>query len=304
MQSLGNRSAFGVELGDLDGDGDLDAFVVNKGQANRVWLNDGAGFFSTPGQELGNGESIGVDLGDLDGDGDLDAYVANYGPDIVWINDGTGHFSGSGQFFANWNSTGVELGDLDGDGDLDAFTSVLFQKNRYWLNQGTCLFTLGGETIRNWETQNPALGDLDGDGDLDVFFSSWNKAEKVFLNDCSPSDPFTDIRITKTSNPESLHIGSNILYTISVKNLSPNAAANLVVTDTLPAGVVFDAALSHPGCAATGSVVRCPLGHLPGSATVQITIGVAVQPGVGAGLTNHVHAVIENTDTNLNNNTA
>ncbi len=37
-QTLGNHYSFSVSLGDVDGDGDLDAFVANH-DANRVWLN-------------------------------------------------------------------------------------------------------------------------------------------------------------------------------------------------------------------------------------------------------------------------
>jgi hypothetical protein len=37
-QSLGSLDGYGVALGDVDGDGDLDAFVANSG-ANKVWLN-------------------------------------------------------------------------------------------------------------------------------------------------------------------------------------------------------------------------------------------------------------------------
>jgi len=77
-----------VALGDLDGDGDLDAFVANYGQANKVWVNNGDGNF-TAGQGLGSAYSYGVALGDLDGDGDLDAFVTNYGggqANKVWLN--------------------------------------------------------------------------------------------------------------------------------------------------------------------------------------------------------------------------
>ncbi len=89
-QSLGDQDSHGVALGDLDGDGDMDAFVVNgdlgNGSSNKVWLNEGDGTFIDSGQVLGFANSQDVALGDLDGDGDLDAYVANDGPDKVYMN--------------------------------------------------------------------------------------------------------------------------------------------------------------------------------------------------------------------------
>jgi hypothetical protein len=89
--SFGVGDSRGVALGDLDGDGDLDAVVANfGGQAETVWLNDGTGIFTarptTP--SFGAGDSRGVALGDLDGDGDLDAVVANEfdQAETVWVN--------------------------------------------------------------------------------------------------------------------------------------------------------------------------------------------------------------------------
>ncbi len=52
-QALGSSNSQSVALGDLDGDGDLDAMVANSFQANTVWTNDGSGTFTKTGQPLG-----------------------------------------------------------------------------------------------------------------------------------------------------------------------------------------------------------------------------------------------------------
>ncbi len=136
-QSLGSSKSFGVSLGDVDGDGDFDAFVANKGQSNKVWINDGNGTFTDSGQSLGTSDSRGVDLGDVDNDGDLDAFVANHNEaDKVWLNDGNGSFTDSGQSLGSSSSYGVSLGDVDDDGDLDAFVANRDQGNKVWINDG------------------------------------------------------------------------------------------------------------------------------------------------------------------------
>ena len=109
-------------MGDLDDDGDLDAFVCNRGTANLVWVNDGKANFSDSGQKLGESTSNQVDLGDLDGDGDLDAVVANRGGEsnTIWINNGLGEFAEGSQDLGSGNSNGIALADLNSDGVLDA----------------------------------------------------------------------------------------------------------------------------------------------------------------------------------------
>ena len=192
-QSLGNQVSNDVTLGDLDGDGDLDAFVVNRDQGNRVWLNDGSGNFSDSNQSLGDHDSRSVALGDLDGDGDLDAFVTNRDQDDrVWLNDGSGNFSDSNQSLGDHDSRGgVSLGDLDGDGDLDAFVAnSSAQGNRVWLNDGSGDFSDSGQSLGDHASRSVMLGDLDGDGDLDAFVAIVGKGNRVWRNDGSGN--FTD----------------------------------------------------------------------------------------------------------------
>jgi hypothetical protein len=186
-QSLGNSLGRGIALGDVDGDGDLDAFVANEvSQADKVWLNDGKGVF-TETQSLGNSSSLGLALGDLDGDGDLDAFVAGWSnqPNTVWLNDGSGTFSDSGQSLGNSSSSAVMLGDLDSDGDLDAFVTNHFgDPNKVWLNDGLGRFIDSGQNLGSSRSIDVMLGDLDGDSDLDAFVANGQgQANKVWLND-------------------------------------------------------------------------------------------------------------------------
>jgi hypothetical protein len=185
-QSLGGPDSRGIAVGDLDGDGDPDAFAVSRYVPHRVWLNDG-GTLSDSGQSLGNRTALySVALGDVDGDGDLDAYVGLYGPNKVWLNDGSGLFSDSGQRLgsAGTVSWDVLLGDLDGDGDQDAFVvNHGGQASRVWRNDGSGGFTDSGQSLSGADGYEVALGDIDGDGDLDALVMNGSGPAKLWLND-------------------------------------------------------------------------------------------------------------------------
>ena len=94
---MGNT--YGLALGDVDGDGDLDAWAANGERIDRLWLNDGAGTFVDSGQALGNYHNGDVAFGDFDGDGDLDAFVGGRSSmtSTVWMNDGRGVFQEQGR---------------------------------------------------------------------------------------------------------------------------------------------------------------------------------------------------------------
>ncbi|MCI0585382.1 MAG: VCBS repeat-containing protein [Planctomycetes bacterium] len=187
-------------LGDLDGDGDLDAFVGNDGDQARLFLNDGTGVLldaTATGVPTLLSSTRAVALGDLDGDGDLDAYLGNLGQqDLLYVNGGTGVFADATatNLPALTDPTfAVALGDVDGDGDLDVFVGNsdynLGQQNRLYLNAGSGAFTDATATnlpILIDDTRAVALGDLDGDGDLDALVGNWDYGagidNRLYLN--------------------------------------------------------------------------------------------------------------------------
>lgn len=146
QQRLGLTNSNAVVLGDLDSDGDLDAFIANSSHgganpADRVWINDGRGTFADSGQSLGTAYSLTAALGDFDGDGDLDVFTGCWqSTPRIWLNDGKASFVDSGLRLASSNSASAAVADPDRDGDLDVFVATNTWpggdgRSRLWLNQ-------------------------------------------------------------------------------------------------------------------------------------------------------------------------
>jgi hypothetical protein len=198
-------------LGDVDGDGDLDAYIVGRGmgicpgpylQSNRLWLNDGSGRFTDVSRvqlPLGGDEVMGnprmVVLLELDGDGDLDAACVRSpdsdasGYSSCYVNDGAGGFTRKEQLGAR-SYTGA-FGDLDGDGDADFLEGAYsyYFRNRVHLNDGAAHFVHSPGALPDHDlpanANASALGDVDGDGDLDAYVAldAGYRPAFVYVND-------------------------------------------------------------------------------------------------------------------------
>ncbi len=110
-----------------------------------------------------------------------------------------------------------------------------------------------------------------------------------------------DIAVTKTGAP-SVYAATNFDYTINVTNFGPGLAANLSVTDNLPATATFVS--STAGATLTGSqLVWTNLGSLAANAATTLTVTVTA-PLTLQTLTNLASAGSPTSDPNPTNNTS
>jgi uncharacterized repeat protein (TIGR01451 family) len=69
----------------------------------------------------------------------------------------------------------------------------------------------------------------------------------------TPTDPQqADLIVSKTVNDSTPNVGDDVTFTITLENLGPSSAANVSLTDTLPAGLQFVSATPSVGSFASG----------------------------------------------------
>ncbi|MEJ5312258.1 MAG: Ig-like domain-containing protein [Anaerolineae bacterium] len=116
--------------------------------------------------------------------------------------------------------------------------------------------------------------------------------------------PSADLAVYKYDDPDPVMAGGYLTYTIVVENAAgPDAAIGIVLTDTLPAGVIFVPDMSDERCTEASGTVTCNLGDLdPGwNTTVYI---VVILPGGGGTITNTATVTAKSADGEPGNNTA
>lgn len=211
---------------DIDGDGDLDAFIYGGG----IYSNEGDDLFfrniGTSNNPLFVADSFnpfGLSgnvsaFVDIDNDGDKDAFLgSNIGNTFLLENSGLGYIAN----FTSRNSP--DLGnhihnpeptfvDIDGDGDLDVFMGkgydygsggagdTIFYKNTGTANTPTFAIPISNPFgLSNvGDFASPAFVDIDNDGDLDAFVGNNVGNTLFFENTGTHNDP---IFASATTNP-------------------------------------------------------------------------------------------------------
>lgn len=199
-------SSAGGQFGDIDEDGDLDIVITDSGSSflggggarPKLYLNDGAGFFTDVSGQLNAPIKVAqmdVNLVDIDNDWDVDIFLTNRaqnsnGTHYLLVNDGSGNFTDQSSLVPQTSSSvyEAEVGDLDGDGDGDMFFVSLsgFQEGYVRNNlaeTGSLAFSTGAVEPGNVDDNEVALFDYDVDGDLDVLIGSLGSRERFYRND-------------------------------------------------------------------------------------------------------------------------
>ncbi len=226
FNAIGVGSLAKPTLGDVDGDGDLDAIVGGNSGALSYFKNTGNANSPIYTQQTGaanpfNALSIGTgsapSVGDVDGDGDLDLAAGWLGGNVLYFkNTGsatnpaytqqTGAANPFGSVSVPFYSTPM-LGDIDNDGDHDLivgeeYGSLLYFKNTGTLTTPSYTQQAGAANPFNGvdvgSESAPALGDVNGDGDLDVVVGESGGTLRFFSNDAVP--PAVAVNLTSIFN--------------------------------------------------------------------------------------------------------
>jgi hypothetical protein len=142
--AAGDRHIFETMAGglgflDLEGDGDMDLYLVNGHsdprhadepgkEMDRLYRNDGSGRFTDATVEAGAGDrryGLGIACGDADGDGDTDVLVTNFGRCTYLRNEGgkLGDATEAAGIVKTGFHTSAAWFDMDRDGDLDLYVA-------------------------------------------------------------------------------------------------------------------------------------------------------------------------------------
>jgi hypothetical protein len=207
LEPLATSSA--PALVDVEGDGDLDAFLGDFYGTSHFFQNGGdpsapdfAPLVRNPFGFAGVGYTPAAPaFSDIDGDGDLDGFVGTRHGDVLFFQNTGGATLAApvaNPFgLANVGSYAAPtFADLDGDGDLDAALGTNTGNTRWFRNTGSANAPAFAAPLTNpfgladvGFHATPAFADLDADGDLDALVGNSAGNSLFFRNTGTAAAP-------------------------------------------------------------------------------------------------------------------
>ncbi|HYV82167.1 MAG TPA: PQQ-dependent sugar dehydrogenase [Pyrinomonadaceae bacterium] len=136
--------------------------------------------------------------------------------------------------------------------------------------------------------------------DINAVSGSTSHSIQATLNVVNPAS--ADLSATKTASPNPGQTGVPLSYRIIATNNGPAVATNVIVTDTLPAGLTFVSATATQGNCNGTATVNCNLGSLAVGGSAVVTI--IVTPTSAGQITNSANVAGTEPDPDATNNTA
>ena len=220
----------GVAIGDYDGDGRPDIFVVSKTAGCRLFRNLGGYRFEDVTEKAGVGAVPGVwNLGatfvDINNSGRLDIYVCRFNaPNLLYMNQGDGTFKEMAHAYGldvTDSSVMAAFCDYDRDGWLDVYVATnLLKKNVHPAGQRGYLFhnnrngtftnvTDGAGISGEAQSHSATWWDYDNDGWPDLYVASdYGIPDKLYHN--NRDGTFTDVIDRVLPHTSSSSMGSDL----------------------------------------------------------------------------------------------
>jgi uncharacterized repeat protein (TIGR01451 family) len=184
---------------------------------------------------------------------------------------------------------GVALLSVTGQQGTDAFDVTPSTTAVISVDGGPPLVTGDSLNVELAGVTNPALSITSTPNGFQGSWTFGNRQNVNFVNMGTVS-PQADLGVN-VSAPGSVLVGDNLAYTVSVTNLGPDAASNVVLSEPLPSQTTFVSDMQNSGPSFTcvdppvgqNGTVTCSIPTLAPGATAQFTITANVPAGVPGG---------------------
>jgi uncharacterized repeat protein (TIGR01451 family) len=122
------------------------------------------------------------------------------------------------------------------------------------------------------------------------------------------SEPVTieaaaDVALTDTTSSVTARVGGRYTYTLTATNNGPDAATNVALTETVPAGATITSTSASQGSCATAAGVSCQLGTIASGDSATVTLTVQAPATIQTPASDNAAVTADQVDPDSSNNT-